>query len=632
MSRKLTALTMLMCFATVLLLAAPGNTDGIKPPNPVPMHPDTSANDPWGYTWVKSTEPGGPTYRWIDISTRGTLVTGLGDDNNVGPFPIQWSFQYYWYQATNFRVGSNGYVTLSNQTANFANPFTALPNTAAPNDMLAILAGDLDFTVAAATPQCLYWSNGVDSLVISFINVTEWQPTTNPNLKHTFQVILCGRDSTIVYQYGQQQGQYNFSANNLQLSIGMENATGQIGLNYTFSTTTVGVPHPGMPTDGLAIRFKRTVNTGLSVIDAGIVGGYNQENLGKIIQVNQTDTVKALVRNFGTVSLSNIRVRYQISKTGTTTVYDTVFVASLSPSVQTTVSFPRLFTPTTTGSYSALFEAFVANDVGPGNNNKTTEVLSANFSTTANTILAFEGGVSGGSINWTGGGGMAVDFEVPVARVRIESVYVNITAVTTNPMTVEIRDGSTGSPGTLLRTKDVTAVVGNNGISFVSDSVRITSRRFFVGARGMMAFTYETTAPISYRTWEYTNGYAPYRSRDVQDVMICASVRQEPTVSVGENPGLPERIELTQNYPNPFNPSTQIRYALPTESKVTLAIFDVLGRHIRTIIDNETKQAGVYGIEWDGRNNLGVIMPSGTYFMRLQSGTYSETKKLMLLK
>jgi hypothetical protein len=618
---------MLMCFASVLLIAAPGSANGIKPPNPVPMHPDTSAPDAWGYTWVKSTDPGGPTFRWIDISTRGTLVSGLGDDNSVGPFPIQWNFQYYWYQVTNFRIGSNGYITFGNQSANFASPFAAQPNTTPPNDMLAICTGDLDFTVTAANPSCYFWSNGVDSLVVSYINVTEWQQTTNPNLKHTFQVILSGRDSTIVYQYGVQQGRYN-STNNVYLSIGIENQTGQIGLSYGYSTAP---PHAFMPDTGLAIRIKRTVNTGLSIIDAGILGGYNAENLGKIVRFNVADTVKALVRNFGTASLSNIRARYAISKTGTTTVYDTVFVASLSPNTSTTVSFPRLFTPTATGSYTGLFEAFVANDVGPGNNTKTNDIASANISPTTSTQLAFDGGTIGGSIGWLGGGGFAVDFAAPVP-VRVDSVYVGVGTITANPMTVEIREGSSGSPGALLATKDVTAVVGNNGLSFVADSVKVASGHFFVGARGQINFNYETNPPISNRSWEYTNGYAPYRSRDLQDVMIRAAVRQFGPTGVEETPGLPERFELTQNYPNPFNPSTQIRFALPAQSKVTLAIFDILGRQIRTIVNNESKPAGVYNVEWDGRNSNGIIMPSGTYFMRLQSGTYSETKKLMLLK
>ena len=625
MIKCLTILFFLLCGATTMMLGAA--TKGTKSPEPITLNPDTSAPDAWGYTWVRSTDPGGPTFQWVDITTRGTLVTGLGDDNSVGPFPMQFNFPYYWYEVSNFRVGSNGYIVFGNQTANFASPFAALPNTSAPNDMLAICTGDLDFTVAAANPQCFYWTNGTDSLVASFINVTEWQVTPNPNLKHTFQVIIYKGDSSITYQYGPQQGQYN-AANNTTLCIGMENQTGQIGLNYTFSTAG---PHALMPTDGLAIKFKRTVNTGLQVTDAGIVGGFNAENLAKVIRANQPDTIKALVKNFGTTTLTNVRVRYQITRALQPTERDTVTISSMALGEQVLVTFPRIFTPLVTGGYSALF-AILDPDAGPGNNTKTAEIQSVNLSTTTNTRLTFDTGVSGGSINWSGGGGMAVDFQVPAAQVRIESVYVQITSITANPMTVEILEGTGGTPGEVLATRSVTAVVGNNAVSFVSDSVRITSGRFFAGARGQMAFTYEATPPIAFRTWEYTNGYAPYRSRDVQDIMIRAAVREELTVGVGEMPGLPERVKLSQNYPNPFNPNTRINYTLPSQTTVRLTIVDLLGREIRVLADNEIKQVGEYHVEWDGKDNTGLTMSSGTYFVRLQSGKFIETKKLMLLK
>jgi len=530
MTRRLTILAVLVCSVSAMLFGAAGIYDGVKQYDPIPMSPDTSAPDAWGYTWVRSTDPGGPTFNWVDISTIGTEATGLGDDNSVGPFPMLFNFQYYWYTVGNFRIGSNGYIVFGNQTANFASPFAALPNTAAPNDMLAILAGDLDFTVAAANAHCYYWSNGVDSLVVTFVDVTEWQTVANPNLRHTFQVILNKQDSSITYQYGRQQGQYN-ATNNTTLSVGIENQTGQIGLNYTFSTVP---PHALMPDSGLAIKIKRTVNTGLAVTDAGIVGGFDAENRAKMFIANQPATIQTLVKNFGTADLSNIRVTYAITRTGQPTARDTVFLASLLVGEQSLVSFPRLFTPAVTGSYSAAFSAFVAGDVGPGNNNKTAELVSTTFSMLQNSLLAYETNTQGTTISWNGGGGgMGVEYDLPasVYPVRIESVYVRTTTAALN-MIVEILDGSTGIPGAVLATRTVTSINGMNAISFVSDSVRISSGKFFVGARGDIAATItwslETAAPISYRTWEYTNGYAPYRSRDVQDMILRIAARQEP--------------------------------------------------------------------------------------------------------
>jgi hypothetical protein len=521
--RKVTGLLFLVCLVSGLMWGA---TDGKKYQDPMPMHPDTSAPDTWGYTWVKSTDPGGPTFNWVDISTRGTLVNGLTDDNVVGPFDMLWNFPYYWYSANRFKVGSNGYIQFDNTTTAFAPPFAAFPSTGLPNDLMAICVGDLVLSgQAGAGGTVRYWTNAVDSLVVSFVNVTEWESVIVPANIHTFQIILNKNDSSITYQYGRQVGRYN-TTNNTRLAIGIENATGQIGLQYAFSTAP---PHALMPDTGLAIKIKRTVNTGLQVTDAGIVGGLNATNLGEMASVGVAKTIQCVVKNFGTAAITNAPVRYAITRTGQPSAFDTVIVPSLAPSQQVTVTFPRQFTPAVTGAYSALFNVTVPSDVGPGNNNKTAEITSASFTIGQNTVVQYETGVVSSYINWIGGGGMAAAFDLPASAypVRIESVYVSVGLVTAQPMTVEILDGSTGSPGTVLATRTVsTTIVGMNGIDVRSDSIRIPAgRRFFVGARGQLGFNYEITAPISYRSWEYTGGWAPYRSGDLQDIIIRASVQ-----------------------------------------------------------------------------------------------------------
>lgn len=89
---------------------------------------------------------------------------------------------------------------------------------------------------------------------------------------------------------------------------------------------------------------------------------------------------------------------------------------------------------------------------------------------------------------------------------------------------------------------------------------------------------------------------------------------------------LPGGFSLSQNYPNPFNPSTTINYQLPTNSFVSLAVFDVLGREVKTLV-NRRQNAGDHTVTFNAAN-----LPSGVYFYRLEAGTYHDTKKLMLLK
>jgi predicted alpha/beta superfamily hydrolase len=89
---------------------------------------------------------------------------------------------------------------------------------------------------------------------------------------------------------------------------------------------------------------------------------------------------------------------------------------------------------------------------------------------------------------------------------------------------------------------------------------------------------------------------------------------------------VPVTAKLYQNYPNPFNPTTVIGYALSKNSRVSIKIFDILGREIATLV-NEEKSAGKYQITWEASH-----MPSGVYFYCLQAGDYKEVKKLVLLR
>ncbi len=93
-----------------------------------------------------------------------------------------------------------------------------------------------------------------------------------------------------------------------------------------------------------------------------------------------------------------------------------------------------------------------------------------------------------------------------------------------------------------------------------------------------------------------------------------------------ETAGIPSRFALHQNYPNPFNPSTSIRYEIPTTSIVSLKVFDMVGQEVATLAEGE-RTAGVYIADLNAAN-----LASGTYIYRLQAGSFSQVKKLALVK
>jgi hypothetical protein len=90
-------------------------------------------------------------------------------------------------------------------------------------------------------------------------------------------------------------------------------------------------------------------------------------------------------------------------------------------------------------------------------------------------------------------------------------------------------------------------------------------------------------------------------------------------------------FELAQNVPNPFNPATSIRFTVPEDSRVLLAVYDAAGHRIRTLVDRPLK-ANFYRVEWNGRNDAGRQVSSGLYFYRIQAGQHSQTRKMLLLR
>ena len=88
--------------------------------------------------------------------------------------------------------------------------------------------------------------------------------------------------------------------------------------------------------------------------------------------------------------------------------------------------------------------------------------------------------------------------------------------------------------------------------------------------------------------------------------------------------------KLMQNYPNPFNPTTTIQYSVPQNSFVTIILYDVLGKAVKTLV-NEEKATGNYAVTFNAKSGSRRIS-SGIYFYRFQSGKFVDTKKMILLR
>jgi hypothetical protein len=115
-------------------------------------------------------------------------------------------------------------------------------------------------------------------------------------------------------------------------------------------------------------------------------------------------------------------------------------------------------------------------------------------------------------------------------------------------------------------------------------------------------------------------GFVAYQAGD-ENIDLRTEVKRR------DQAAIPAGFALSQNYPNPFNPATAIKFALPYAERVQLVVYDLLGRNIATLVDNEILAAGQYVRNWEARN-----APNGVYFYRITAGDFRETKKMILLQ
>jgi hypothetical protein len=116
-------------------------------------------------------------------------------------------------------------------------------------------------------------------------------------------------------------------------------------------------------------------------------------------------------------------------------------------------------------------------------------------------------------------------------------------------------------------------------------------------------------------------------SEPIEDLVITFT---NTALGVDAN-AIPKVYGLRQNYPNPFNPTTQIKYDLPEDALVTINIYDLTGRSIKSLV-NSNQSAGYRSIQWNATNNLGEPVSAGMYIYMIQAGEFRQTKKMVLLK
>jgi len=122
----------------------------------------------------------------------------------------------------------------------------------------------------------------------------------------------------------------------------------------------------------------------------------------------------------------------------------------------------------------------------------------------------------------------------------------------------------------------------------------------------------------------YEEGNSPFGFLIFDDLRAVQT--GAPTSTQEENSEIPDKITLQQNYPNPFNPSTNIQFGLPETQRVTISVYDMLGREVAVVFDG-IKSQGYHTVNFDA-----AALSSGVYLYRLTTGNNSIVKKMTLVK
>jgi hypothetical protein len=487
--------------------------------------------DTYGYIWRDSNEPNGPAFSWIDIVGVGQQVTGLGDDNVVGPFVMATNFEYYWYNRKFMWVGSNGYIAFMN--GNIASPFPAIPTAGGTEDYIAGLMGDLNFTGAGNPGQCWLYDD-LTTTIVSYINVPFWMPNA-PNWTgaNTFQIILSKVDSTVTIQYLQQTG---FTQSN-DLKVGIESMAGTIGLQHSSNT---------YPVANYAVRFYRPAASTLPVIDAAVNWTGAPGTGGRFLSRGGVPIgLSANVANIGNQGIAGYSVTGAVLNAGgATVVSSTQAVGAQVPGLDATVDFPITFNPSATGTYR--FDATisgVANELITANNVRTQELVVVD-STAATHDLRFNGTTDDGvGIGWNGGnGGVGVHLVPPYYPAYATHATARIASNLGNaPFCIRVYadNGANGAPGTLLDSVYVPAAQGAAGDHVYPLTAPITITQGGVYVQWYMLgpnvnIAVDIVPPFSLQTYEVIDGtWAEYRSRTEQDFHLGLRLAIIPIHDIG---------------------------------------------------------------------------------------------------
>jgi len=592
--------------------------------------PAPKGGDACGYRWytTQANVPDStPTYNWVDISSSGQLLSGLGDDNYAGPINLPFPFVYYWNSYSKVYVGSNGYITFGRGHNVSSGPppyFNRFPNAAAPNEWIGVYLSDLTFTDENGNPvpgaKLLYGTDANGRFVITWDSVPYWNGSAPGQWqgRNSFQIILDPSDSSITLQYKLIEGGYYSGYGNGNYNVvGMENITGQSGLN-------IAAAWP-VPFQNFAIKIWHPRTFTCPSTDAQLEWVLNSDGLGQFaLKGGSAPTFQAGVLNSGNQPISAI-IRNILNVRGpapsNTIIHrDTVFIPAPAIGQIATASFTKPFNHNTrgtpsnlsTGSYNCIVTLNFQGDGFAGNNSNSSELVICDTLPGGRYILRYDDGTwdpqneGAGGLAFANGMAIVAPEAITVEAVSFDMLYQDggsnlyplvVWVYPYNPTTGAVGqalDTLTLDPGDFPLGNSLATFQGQNNTQFTlrrytlpldnainlnaGDGLLIGFKTDFpANATSVGNYVVEDgTVPISRASFEGIGGlWAPYRDRESVEYAIGVVARRSTSNSVA-SAQLPHWNFLA--YPNPASEAPILRFSLPQPGPVHLRLIDLTGR------------------------------------------------------
>ncbi|GAB4335520.1 MAG: hypothetical protein Kow0037_15520 [Calditrichia bacterium] len=278
---------------------------------------------------------------------------------------------------------------------------------------------------------------------------------------------------------------------------------------------------------------------------------------------------------------------------------------------------------------------------GQGESNYSNEVCGITPQAATVYELGYDDGSAESNYNPGAGNYIAVKFDpqhYPQDLIKLRYYFDN--GPGTSQFIVFDDDGANGMPGTALATINVNNITAGWNDVELSAPITITEGAFYVGLRftpSAINLGIDDTPPIdnmSYLRIGATGTWENFSTLGLGDAMIRCLLDSANVGIKDIDPQMITDFQLLQNYPNPFNPNTQISFLVPasmTGERVTLKVFDILGREVTTLV-NGNLTPGLHQVEWNGTNSAGQAVTSGIYFYTIKAGEKIQTRKMMLMK